>query len=75
MTKGLTGQAECHGGARSIIMNGFYLKKHKLDRIYRINRIFIDHFPKENGQTLSPPARWFFQSRLSKKNDTLFVLG
>ena len=28
-----------------------------LDRINRILRIFLDHFPEENGQTPSPPAR------------------
>jgi len=33
------------------------LKKLLVDRIYRINRIYVDHFPDENGQSLSPPAK------------------
>jgi hypothetical protein len=36
-----------------------------LDRIYRIHKVIFDHFPEENGQTLSPsakeylPIHWF----------------
>jgi hypothetical protein len=32
--------------------NGFYFYEKLLDRIYRIYKISIDHFPNENGQTL-----------------------
>ena len=35
----------------------FYIKN--LDRIYRILRIFLNHFPEENGQTTSPAAKEF----------------
>jgi len=49
-----------HGITRRItenIRNGFYLKKPKVDRINRINRIFFERFPEENAQTLSPSAK------------------
>jgi hypothetical protein len=48
-----------HGVSRRKIRNGYYLKKPYLDRINRIIRISFDHFPEENGQSLSPPARRF----------------
>ena len=31
--------------------------KKPLDRINRIYKIFLDRFPEENGQTLSPSAK------------------
>jgi len=52
-----------HGNTLSFtdlnIRNGFDLKYKLLDRIYRINKISFDHFPEENGQTLSPSAKVF----------------
>ena len=39
-----------------------------LDRIYRINRIYVGHFPDENGQNLSPSAKHTCKTSLLAEN-------